>query len=41
MRGRDFVIPEDVKYIAKSTLAHRLVLNYEAIADEIQAEDIV
>ena len=41
MRGRDFVIPEDIKHIAKSTLAHRLVLNYEAIADEIKPEDII
>jgi MoxR-like ATPase len=41
MRGRDFVIPEDIKYIASSALAHRLVLNYEAIADEIKPEDII
>ena len=39
--GRDFVIPEDVKQIAHESLAHRLVLNYEAIADEVTAEDIV
>jgi len=39
--GRDFVIPEDVKEIAVSALAHRLVLNYEAVADNISGEDIV
>lgn len=32
---RSFVIPEDIKKLAISTLAHRLVLSYEAIADEI------
>jgi len=39
--GRDFVIPEDVKHIAHQALSHRLVLNYEAIADEVTADDIV
>jgi MoxR-like ATPase len=29
MRGRDFVIPDDVKYIAIPCLAHRLVMNPE------------
>ncbi|ATU05195.1 ATPase [Candidatus Gracilibacteria bacterium HOT-871] len=35
MEERSFVIPEDIKKLAISTLAHRLVLSYEAIADEI------
>ena len=38
---RNFVIPEDIKEIAISVLAHRLVLNYEAIADEISPENII
>lgn len=41
IQGRDFVIPEDVKHVATGALAHRLVLNYEAIADEVMAEGIV
>ena len=41
LNKRDFVIPEDVKEIASWVLAHRLVLNYEAVADDISAEDIV
>ncbi len=41
LRWRDFVIPEDVKEIAHSALGHRLVLNYEAIADEIEAKSII
>lgn len=38
---RSFVIPEDIKAIAPSALAHRLVLNYDAVADEITEIDIV
>ena len=37
---RDFVIPEDIKAIASSVIAHRLVLSYEAIAQDITAEQI-
>ncbi len=37
---RDFVIPEDVKTIAISVIAHRLVLSYEAIAEEISNETV-
>lgn len=38
---RSFVIPEDIKEIAVETLAHRLVLNYEAIADEVTGRQII
>lgn len=38
---RAFVIPEDIKEIAVETLAHRLVLTYEAIADEITWNQII
>ncbi len=41
LEGRDFVLPEDVKYMAQYTLTHRLVTNYEAIADNISNEDII
>lgn len=41
LEGRDFVIPEDVKEMAKSALSHRLVLNYEAIAADITSDDII
>ena len=30
MRGRDHVIPDDVKYLAPVTLAHRLIVKPEA-----------
>ncbi len=37
MRGRDYVLPQDVLDIAVDVLAHRLVLSYDAIADSIPA----
>jgi MoxR-like ATPase len=39
--GRDFVTPEDVKAIGPDVLRHRLVLSYEAEAEEVTAEHIV
>ena len=39
--GRDFVLPEDIKKVAPYALTHRLVTNYEAIADNISNEHIV
>jgi len=39
--GRSFVLPEDVKAVAKDVLRHRLVLSYEAAADGVSADDII
>lgn len=41
MQGRTFVIPEDIKEIAIDALAHRIVLTYEASANDITSEDII
>ncbi len=41
LNGRDFVIPEDVKEMAYPVLRHRLILNYEALASEIQVDEII
>ncbi len=41
LNGRDFVIPEDVKEMAYPVLRHRLILNYEALADGILVDDII
>jgi len=41
MNNRDFVLPEDVKTLAVKTLAHRLSLSYEAIADGISEKQII
>jgi MoxR-like ATPase len=41
MRGRDYVLPQDVLDIAIDVLAHRLVLSYDAIADGVPAAHAV
>lgn len=41
LKNRAFVIPEDVKDVAKDVLRHRIGLSFEAEAEEINAEDIV
>lgn len=38
---RDFVIPEDVKEMAYPVLRHRIILNYEALAEEIKVDNII
>jgi MoxR-like ATPase len=41
IRHRGYVTPEDVKAIGADVLRHRLVLSYEADAEEVTAEDVV
>ena len=41
IKGRAFVIPEDVKEIAKDVLRHRIGLSFEAEAEEVTQDDIV
>jgi MoxR-like ATPase len=41
LRGRDYVLPQDVLDVASDVLAHRLVLSYDAIADGVPAEHAV
>jgi MoxR-like ATPase len=41
VRGRGYVIPEDVKEIAPDVLRHRVIPTYEAEAEEVTAEDLV
>jgi MoxR-like ATPase len=41
LQGRDFVTPEDVKNVAVSALAHRLVLKPELWIQRVSPEDIV
>jgi MoxR-like ATPase len=41
LRGRDYVLPEDVTDIAPDVMRHRLVLSYEALAEGRSADDIV
>lgn len=39
--GRSFVLPEDVQAVATRVLRHRLVLNYEASADGVSADELI
>ncbi len=41
LRGRGYVVPEDVKEIAKDVLRHRILLTYEAEAENVTTETIV
>ena len=41
MAGREFVIPDDVKAVAEPVLAHRLILNPEARAENVTGHDVV
>ena len=40
-KGRDHVIPQDVKDLAPDVLRHRLLLSYEAEAEQKSADDII
>ena len=41
LRGRGFVTPEDVKALGPDVLRHRIILSYEAEAEEIVPETII
>ncbi|MGW4327118.1 chaperone MoxR1 [Nocardia sp. NPDC004573] len=41
IRGRDYVVPQDVVEVIPDVLRHRLVLSYDALADEISPEDVI
>lgn len=39
--GRSYVLPEDVKAVAYDVLRHRILLSYEAEAEEMTSEDVI
>ena len=41
LRGRDYVLPDDVSDLAPDVLRHRLVLSYEALADGLTPDQLV
>lgn len=41
IQGRGYVSPQDVKSIAPDVLRHRVIVSYEAEAEELDADDIV
>ncbi len=41
MRGRSYVVPQDVFDVARDVLRHRIMLSYEALAKSLTADDII
>ncbi len=41
LAGRSYVIPEDVKNIARDVLRHRIIPTFEAEAEEVSSDDLV
>lgn len=41
LRGRDYALPQDVTDLALDVLRHRVVLSYEALADNVSADSIL
>jgi MoxR-like ATPase len=41
LEGRTFVIPEDVKALAPPVLRHRIILTYEAEAEDLSTDQII
>jgi MoxR-like ATPase len=41
LRGRDYVLPHDLTELALDVLRHRIVLSYEALADDVDADTII
>jgi MoxR-like ATPase len=39
--GRDYVLPEDIKEVALDVMNHRIIMNYEAEADNVKSTDII
>lgn len=41
LEGRGFVTPDDVKSVAMDIMRHRLILSFEAEAEEVSSEDVI
>ena len=41
LQGRDYALPEDVSELALDVLRHRMVLSYEALADDVTPDVII
>jgi MoxR-like ATPase len=41
LRGRDYALPQDVRDIALDVLRHRIVLSYEALADDVTPDGVL
>jgi MoxR-like ATPase len=41
VRGRDYVLPQDVLDMVLDVIRHRLVLSYEALSDDVSSDDLL
>ena len=41
VRGRDYALPQDVVDMARDVMRHRLVLSFEALSDNVTADDVL
>jgi len=41
LQGRGYLVPEDIKQMAPDVLRHRVIISYEAEAEEISSADII
>ena len=41
LRGRDYALPVDVRELSRDVLRHRVVLSYEALADDVAPDDLL
>jgi MoxR-like ATPase len=41
LQGKDFVDPDDVRSVAHPVMRHRLILSYDALADNISADQVI
>ena len=39
--NRGYITPEDIRYIGAEVLRHRIILSYEAEAEELTSEDVI
>jgi MoxR-like ATPase len=41
LRGRRFLVPQDIHDVAPEVLRHRLILSYDALADGVRIDDVI
>ena len=41
VRGRNYALPQDVLDMARDVMRHRLVLSFEALSDNVTADDVL
>ena len=41
VKHRGFITPEDIRYVGGDVLRHRIILSYEAEAEELTSEDVI